>query len=385
VTTCIVQPTLGVLTETFIEAHHRHLPGRLVRLYGKPFPLYDEDRRPLLVLGHPALHRGAARLARVAPERVDFAVARAAPSGLRTRVWARFLRRQRVSVVLAEYGTTGVQVRAACVAAGVPLVAHFHGFDAYSETVLEANRDGYRRLFADASALVAVSKHMRKQLVGLGAPAHKVEYNPYGIEVDDVPRARPASTPPVFLSAGRFVDKKAPQLTLLAFDRLARQCPDARLIMLGDGVLRQSCVDLVHALGLAEQVSLPGPCSHEQVLAQMARSTCFVQHSVRPASGDMEGTPVAVLEAMAAGLPVVATRHGGIADVVVDARTGFLVEERDIDGMAAAMLRLAEAPSLAAGLGEAGRMFVVKEHAMRDRIGALAAILERSASISPRF
>jgi glycosyltransferase involved in cell wall biosynthesis len=380
--TCIIQPGLGVLTETFIEAHHRHLPNPVLRLHGKPFPLHDDAGRPVVALGHRWVHRALARVARAAPERIDYAVSRALPERLRVRGLARSLRRERVQVVLAEYGPTGVFVREACVAAGIPLVVHFHGFDAYSHAVLEAHREGYRRLFADAAALVAVSKHMREQLVALGAPAHKVEYNPYGIEVDDVPRADPAATSPVFLSVGRFVDKKAPQLTLLAFERVSRQHPDARLVMLGDGPLRQCCVDLANSLGLRERVKLPGPCSHPEVFAQMARASCFVQHSLRPPSGDMEGTPLAVLEAMAAALPVVATRHGGIAEVVADERTGFLVEEGDVDGMAARMARLAGTPRLARELGAAGREFVAKEHGMQDRIRALAAILERSASFS---
>ncbi len=176
------------------------------------------------------------------------------------------------------------------------------------------------------------------------------------------------------------MDKKAPHLTLLAFDKLARRQPYARLVMIGDGYLRQGCVDLADALGLADRVELPGPLAQAEVARQMARSSCLVQHSVRPASGDMEGTPLAILEAMAAGLPVVATRHGGIVDVVAEGRTGFLVDEEDVDAMAAAMGRLAESPQLAAELGAAGRDFVEKQHSMEERIGALAAILERAAA-----
>ena len=193
---CIIQPGLRVLTETFIEAHHRHLPNPVLRLHGEPFPLHDDAGRPLVTLGHRLVHRGLARIAGVAPERVDYAVSRALPERLRVRVLARTLRRKRVQVVLAEYGPTGVFVREACVVAGVPLVVHFHGFDAYIHTVLEAHREGYRRMFAAAAALVTVSKHMSEQLVALGAPPHKVVYNPYGIEIDDVPRADPARTPP---------------------------------------------------------------------------------------------------------------------------------------------------------------------------------------------
>jgi len=87
----------------------------------------------------------------------------------------------------------------------------------------------------------------------------------------------------------------------------------------------------------------------------MAKADIFLQHSVTdPTNGDMEGLPVAILEAMARGLPVVSTRHAGIPEQVVEEQTGILVDEGDVDGMAKGILRLAIDPSLRQRMGQAG-------------------------------
>ena len=109
---------------------------------------------------------------------------------------------------------------------------------------------------------------------------------------------------------------------------------------------------------------------------EMRRVRCFVQHSVEAASGDCEGTPVAIIEAGATGLPVVATRHGGIPDVVIEGETGFLVDEHDVDGMAHCMLRLAEDPALAGRLGEAARARIESCFSMQRSIGELWRIIQ---------
>jgi colanic acid/amylovoran biosynthesis glycosyltransferase len=95
-------------------------------------------------------------------------------------------------------------------------------------------------------------------------------------------------------------------------------------------------------------------------------------------SGDREGTPVAILEASAAAVPVVATRHEGIADVVIDAETGFLVEEGDVAGMAAAVADLLLDPKRAQLLGQAARRPVEEKYSMQASIDGLWAILERA-------
>ena len=103
----------------------------------------------------------------------------------------------------------------------------------------------------------------------------------------------------------------------------------------------------------------------------MRRARAAVQHSMRASNGDSEGTPNSLKEAGASGLPVVATRHGGIPDIIIDGKTGFLVDEGDVERMAEYMTQLAKDPILAARLGRAAREHVCAEFSMEQSIGNL--------------
>ena len=108
----------------------------------------------------------------------------------------------------------------------------------------------------------------------------------------------------------------------------------------GEGELLETCKTLARTWEIESQVSFPGALHHEQVLELFSHACGFVQHSVMPTYGDAEGTPVAILEAGAAALPVVSTHHAGIPGAVIHGRTGFLVDERNVDGMAKFMKML---------------------------------------------
>jgi glycosyltransferase involved in cell wall biosynthesis len=299
---------------------------------------------------------------------------------LRSRYVAWSLHRAGVDVVLAEYGTTASSLVRSCGLARVPLVAHFHGHDAYEEEILATYGQRYRDLFRGCAAVIAVSRDMALQLERLGAPPAKIVLNAYGVDGALFFGARPEESPPQFVAVGRFVDKKAPHLTILAFERVLRAVPGARLSMIGDGPLLESCRNLVTALGMDGAVRLMGVRPPADVAEALRGGRCFVQHSLRTTGGDSEGTPVAILEAGATGLPVVSTRHGGIPDVVVDGVTGVLVEERDVDGMGAAMARLAASPSTAARMGHANRERIVAEFSMDQSLSRLREVLQRAIS-----
>jgi glycosyltransferase involved in cell wall biosynthesis len=291
---------------------------------------------------------------------------------------ARVLRRDRIDVVLAEYGDTGEAMVEPCRRAGCALVVHFHGFDAHRGDVIAA-QGNYRRIFEHASALVVVSRAMEEQLLRLGAPREKVVYNCYGVDVERFSAGAPATAPPHFLAVGRFVNKKAPHITLEAFRQVLAQRPQARLTMAGVGPLWESCSSLVKALKLEEQVRLSGVLKPEAIAALLRTSRAFVQHSVVAHNGDSEGTPLAVLEAMATGVPVVATLHAGIADVVVNGQYGLLCAEHDVAGMAAHMVALIDDPERAGAMGRSARVHMEEHHRMEMSIATLHTILVRAA------
>ena len=231
-----------------------------------------------------------------------------------------------------------------CRIAKVPLVVHFHGYDAYHRKTLEKYQKEYQEMFLSAAAFVVVSKVMCEEVVRLGAPREKVHLNSCGVDVLRFASTDAGSNPPHFLAMGRFVEKKAHFLTILAFERALRQCHDIRLSLAGDGPLLDCCKQLVRALRLEEVVEFLGVVSHDKVPAMMRSFRGFVQHSVTAPSGDSEGNPVAVMEAGASGLPVVSTKHAGIPDTVAHGETGLLSEEMDIDSMADHMALLARDP-----------------------------------------
>lgn len=360
---CIIQPARDVVSETFIKAHAERLPASVTVIDGVPPQI---DGVPLL--SQALLARVWRRLRRTtAPNPATYDLDAA---------YLRAFRSRRPRAVLAEYGPTGVGALEACRRAGVPLIVHFHGYDASQHSVLTAHADGYRRLFAEAAALVVVSEAMRQKLLGLGAPPEKVHLNACGVDCEMFYAARPAQNPPVFLTTGRFVEKKGPHLTILAFAQASRRSPAIRLRMIGDGPLRPACEQIARALGLAHAVTFLGARSHQGVADEMHRSRAFLQHSIQASDGDSEGTPVAILEAQASGLPVVATRHAGIPDVVLDGRTGFLVTEQDVSGMAEQIERLAQDGGLAAEMGTAGRSHVLEHFTMEQSLGGLWRIIE---------
>jgi glycosyltransferase involved in cell wall biosynthesis len=362
---CIVTDWDIGVSETFIRAHVERLPARVTVVHSLVPHVGD---RP--VLSQSLTSRAYRKIWRLlARHNSDWEI---------TAAYIRIFRKSRAAVVLAEYGTTGVRVLDACRRARLPLIVYFRGFDASRRDILDRYKESYRRLFREAAAIIAVSRPMREKLISLGAPLEEVYVNPSGVDCRLFSGADPLAAPPMFLAVGRFVEKKAPQLTLLAFSEVYRACPAARLRMVGDGPLWGACRDLAKALEIDEAVTFCGPQPHPIVQEEMRRARCFVQHSVEAANGDSEGTPGAILEAGASGLPVVATRHAGIPDVVIEGETGFLVDERDVKGMAAHMLRLSQEPALAGQLGRAARERVCQEFSVEKSISTLWRIIEHS-------
>jgi glycosyltransferase involved in cell wall biosynthesis len=171
------------------------------------------------------------------------------------------------------------------------------------------------------------------------------------------------------------VEKKAPDLSLMAFSKVASRNVDASLTFVGDGPLLNHCRKLARKLGVSNRVFLLGAQSQDRIHDLMQRAGVFVQHSVTAESGDTEGLPVAILEAMASGLPVISTWHSGIPEAVEDGVSGLLVAERDVEGMGQAMLALAENPDVARRMGQAGREIVIANFGVEESISYLRKVL----------
>jgi glycosyltransferase involved in cell wall biosynthesis len=376
---CIINGEVNKISETFIRAQIEGLKGSKVIL-NNYYPEYMHNGRLIryFYTRNPVLKKLKTLLPHCIYWRL---VTRHEKSEKATRdSLAGFLEAHDVDVILAHFGWNGADICEDARALGLPLIVHFHGLDAHNETTLETYRDKYRRMFDYAFRIVSISHFMTKNLVKLGADPSRIVYNPYG------PRDYFFENQPDYrntiLAIGRFTDIKAPYLTIMAFKLLLEEFPDAKLVMVGNGELWETCKSLAKTWGIQSNISFLGALRHDQSRPLYAQACCFVQHSVTTSGGDVEGTPVAILEAAAAGLPVVSTRHAGIVDEVVHGKTGYLVEERDVVGMKNYLCALLKDKSLCRTLGENARQHMRTNFTISGHIACLQGVIDAARSDS---
>lgn len=359
-------------SETFLHAHINKMPCEVVYLVGNPG--FRMVRHRGIEGARYLLSRSLVPLSTRWLSRRVFARSVADQD---TKALARFFRREGVNAVLAEYGPTAVSVMQACSAADIPLVSQFHGYDAYRESLLVEIKDDYRKLFSLSSAVVGVSRDMCRRLQIMGANGEQLYHNACGADIPEVRSSVLEDSNWRFLMVGRLVEKKAPFVSLLAFAKLAAEEPNVSLEIIGDGPQKSACYQLSRALGIEKNVTFSGARDHSYVMNAMASVGCFIQHSVRAPDGDCEGTPVGVLEALGMGLPVVATRHGGILDIVEEGETGLLVDEYDAEAMFQAMLYITRSPEKSRLMGEKARESVLNNWTTDKSVGRLWDIIQR--------
>jgi glycosyltransferase involved in cell wall biosynthesis len=387
---CIVQPNKSAYSETFIQNHIKYLPANIYVLYGPWLPEFTGDGQHIseYFINRNIFSYCLSRLLKFLPQ-VIYSKIPAVYTGwpknenhLASVAVEYYFKKNKIDAVLAEYGFKGVLVLDICKKLKIPLTTYFLGCDAYDRQVLRQFKTGYVKLFKESAAIIVVSEAMRQQLIGFGADQSRLHINYMGTDLDLFKFVNIANNPPVIVSTGRFVEKKAPFLTILAFSLVNKKFPDSRLIMIGDGPLLDCCKMLSSALGLCDFIDFKGALTNKEVAEIMQKSRMAVLHSVVACSGDSEGTPVCLIEAGAVGLPVVSTRHGGIPDLVIDGVTGLLSDEKDIETMARNMIRLIEDSAYAGHLGANARKRIEEKFSLNTTINNLYKIIEKSVGNS---
>lgn len=336
----LISTTLESISETFIRRHRDLMDAEVITYYG----------------GYPSTHNS--KDGRFGLTQWQFYIDTIARKlgfdiDVKGRALTRSLKKNNIDLCYAEFGPNGVGAMGACEALAIPLVVNFHGYDIHKTDVVNSYRERYQRLFQIAKAVVAVSREMEQKLIALGCAAEKIHYLPCAPD-DRFFDLTLETTPKALLAVGRFIDKKAPYLTLLGFKKVLEKHPDATLTMIGDGPLLTCCKNIARSQDI-ENVVFTGAIEHKSVLGYFKKTAIFVQHSVTDENGNKEGTPVSVMEANAAKIPVVSTRHAGIPDVIIDGESGFLSDEFDIDTMANNIITLLNDPQKLKAMGEQGQ------------------------------
>ena len=227
------------------------------------------------------------------------------------------------------------------VAAGPPIIVHFHGYDA-SEML---RKRSYVRALSPFLNLpnvwpIVVSEYMRSDMERAGFSLSRAHLLRCGVDLElfhspDDGAASPPREQIVLSQISSLIPKKGHRETLHAISRLLSRKPEyrGRLVfkIAGNGPDRDSLLDLAQSLGLASNVEFLGPITPVQAVALLATTNVFAHHSITDAFGHKEGIPNAIMEAMAMELPVAATRHAGIPELVDHGVHGLLCEERDVE------------------------------------------------------
>ena len=241
-----------------------------------------------------------------------------------------------------------------------PIVTSFHGYDVNSlPRIYGPNM--YRKLFSQGDMFTVGSEFLKGRIVALGAPDNRLAKLAMGVDLSRfrfLERMNPIDGVFRLITVARLVEVKGIEYALLAVASLKGKCPGIRYEIIGDGPLRNDLEVLTHHLGLANNVEFLGALPQEEVINKLASAHVFVLPSVVTASGEEETQSVALAEAQASGLPVIATAIGGISESVRDGKSGFLVEPRNPEALASSILWLAHHPEAWGRMGRAGRAHV---------------------------
>ena len=258
-----------------------------------------------------------------------------------------------------------------------PSVVSFHGADVMVDMNKPAYRQGTLQML-DAVTLVLVrSESLRRALVDLGCDPEKIEIQRTGIPLEEFAfrdRAVPKNGEWQFVQAGRLIEKKGLPITLLAFSTFLKKHPNATLTVAGEGSLLPELQRFARELGVNDHVSFTGFVSQEQLREIYYRSHIFLHPSQTGKDGNQEGIPNSMLEAMATGLPVFATEHGGIPEAIENGVSGVLVPERDEFALVETLLEAVQDPRVLSDIAQTGTDAVRKRFDLQQQAHRLEEI-----------
>ena len=305
------------------------------------------------------------------------------------------MRKERPHIVHTHTAKAGFLGRLAAQLAGVPIIVHtFHGHVLHGYYGARKNwllRRLEQSLAGFTDRLVTVSEQVKNELVSYGiAQAEKIMVIPLGFDLEPFLNSRIqrgqfrremglADEMKLVGIVGRIFPIKNHSLFLESAARIATREPSARFVIVGDGVLRPMLEQQAHQLGIPNRVIFTG---WRRDLPRI-----YADLNVLVVSSDNEGTPVSAIEAMASGCPVVATCVGGLPDLITHKETGFLVQPRDPEGLAASVLHLLQNPEVARNLADSAMVSAQQRFSVKRLISDMdqfyRQLLQQKSILSP--
>jgi glycosyltransferase involved in cell wall biosynthesis len=279
------------------------------------------------------------------------------------------VRQHNPSLIHAHFSVDGLYALTLANKLDVPLVTTLHGFDVTTSRSAMARsgrpalvRYAYLqdRLKQRGAHFICVSRFIREAALRAGFPEDRLSLHYIGIDTAQFQPA-PATYPPKLVHVARLVEKKGTRYLLEAAAILKARHRDFELHIVGDGPLRSELEHQAQSLGIDRHVRFHGFKPHAEVRRLLQGASALILPSVTAQNGDAEGLGIVLLEASATGVPVVATRHGGIPEAISEGHSGLLVPERDSDALAEAVDMLLTDSAKQMQMGESARRFVCEQ------------------------
>ena len=285
-----------------------------------------------------------------------------------------FLQKQKFDVVHVHFGFNAVLVerlKNMGLLKGAKFVTTFHGCDMH-----DVNKGLYDKLFSAGDLFTVNSEYSKSKLIKLGCSPERIKTLPVGLDTFFFVKKQASVNQGVFylLFIGRLIELKAPDLLVRICVELKRRAFSFKCVIIGDGELKEKLQSQIKELELEKEVLLLGRLTQQQIIQEMQHADVFVYPGIYDKTGRAETQGLVIQEAQSMGLPVIVSNVGGVPEGLVNGETGFVVEEKDIEGFVEKICRLYSDRDLCFNMGEKGREFVIKNYDSRvlgDRLEKL--------------
>ena len=273
------------------------------------------------------------------------------------------LKEHKIDLLHAHFGPSALLALESKSKLNIPMLTFFHGFDVKMYPMTRSKFSEYRDLFLKGEAFAVPSNALKKELIALGCPEDKITVCYLGIDIQRIPfRQRKLDSHPIrILSIGRLVEKKGHDNLIEALSLVEKKIPHFQLHIIGGGDKYEELQQIIHKFRLEQKVFLLGAIPHHKTLEMLQQAHLFCLASRHTSDGDMEGLPVSLLEAQAAGIPIISTKHSGIPEGVLDGRSGYLAEENNPKDLADKLMTLMNHTENWPKFGKVGRQWIEKQ------------------------